>query len=1084
MVYGHWLLDYFTSLRHTNCCHPSSTVDMEWEEMLIYMIDRHTERACVEMILCLAPPYLRQLVLKPSQGLSAEDVVRILYKCCHLKGLSLEDCEGINVDAVVTLTRPWLTSLVTLNLAGCQTVTDKHVQELLKTCHGLRHVSVKNTEVTDSVFLLHPSLQSQLELTGQKQNKGSNPGWQCGLRTVDVSGCVRFTNIGLLHLASLTGPSLHSLLAQQTQVDFYGLLYLMGHSKLSAKHFVHNCRHTPTTTTTTTTILKFKPVNHESLEPEEDDDEGRLDLLQNLEPSHKEDVGKVLDDQEEHLMRHQPAVSWSGPHQEASSEIWAAGSPPDGIVGSPPVMRGHSDPQASVLGSPPVMHGYSDPQASVLLHKDAATHASASLRDCVRESYKSQQQNAVSESSVSQQYVVLQSLQNSVAQSSTAQVFHTTQNDVTQSSAPPQNDVTQSSAPPQNDVTQSFAPPQNDTQSSAPPQNDVTQSSTSPQNDVTQSTAPPQNDVTQSSTSLQNDVTQSSTAEHSPTAHPPNSHSVTQDTVSPTAVQPQISDSSGSCELLLVPLSVVESQSACPDRPPPCSTSMHLSSSSCPATSAACFAGAASQEDGAESVQTLSAAVNPDHPLSRNNSIQYQENQSFGSQGSGNNLGMTEGSDHKYWEGLGHRQKGNCADFDEGSGQVRVSCQRSGRVKDTERSCHMKDNERLDPYCDCERLHRLKDSEGSDCKPEGGRSDCERSGYHRKGTERSSDSLKDSESKSQTSPLEKLTPKASPLVESISPLEKPETSPSISPQANSSSPRFFSNTGGALAEKKASCTSRLSLPYPARMFSGCRLCMLSFSGNVCETSAGQFPVQCFRQFLTATSPKLKHLQLQLTELNLAWCEDVEEEKLNQSLILCPCLVSLRLRLCKVTNGTLRILARHCTAIESLDIAGGQELEDEGVVCLALALPGLTTLDLSNNGGLGDASVRALLMYCPCLKTVNFSCLSRITSLAFMPIVAGGDWAEWVASQRVFPSAPPQIPFPTLRLSDHVMHSKIIREWSVLHRSSVYGRSLSEVDLTYCNNMDDRGIKGVVTVCRGGLRVTDYYNQRVMPYAVP
>ncbi|XP_076453505.1 uncharacterized protein LOC143288762 [Babylonia areolata] len=263
VMYTHCLLDMFAA--HKQSKRPlDSNALLESEEMLTYLLDRHAERVCVELMVCLAPPYLRQLVLKPTHSLSTQDVVLILHKCRHLSALSLEECEDLDVGQVVTLTRPLLTSLVTVNVSGCLAVTDKQVQDLLRTCGSLRHLILNNTSITDSAFLLHPALQNYLELTGQKRKdeqsgwqcqlstanlswmckrKDGQSGWQCQLSTVDVSGCDNFTNTGLLHLASLTGPSLRSLLAQETKVDFYGLLYLSGHSKLSAKHFLRNLRH-------------------------------------------------------------------------------------------------------------------------------------------------------------------------------------------------------------------------------------------------------------------------------------------------------------------------------------------------------------------------------------------------------------------------------------------------------------------------------------------------------------------------------------------------------------------------------------------------------------------------------------------------------------------------------------------------------------------------------------------------------------------------------------------------------------------------------------------------------------------------
>ena len=75
-----------------------------------------------------------------------------------------------------------------------------------------------------------------------------------------------------------------------------------------------------------------------------------------------------------------------------------------------------------------------------------------------------------------------------------------------------------------------------------------------------------------------------------------------------------------------------------------------------------------------------------------------------------------------------------------------------------------------------------------------------------------------------------------------------------------------------------------------------------------------------------------------------------EERLNQALSLSPSLTSLSLRRCPVTQHTLQVMGTCCTALRHLDIAGADELQDEGIVCLATALPHLTVLDLSGNAG--------------------------------------------------------------------------------------------------------------------------------------
>ena len=51
---------------------------------------------------------------------------------------------------------------------------------------------------------------------------------------------------------------------------------------------------------------------------------------------------------------------------------------------------------------------------------------------------------------------------------------------------------------------------------------------------------------------------------------------------------------------------------------------------------------------------------------------------------------------------------------------------------------------------------------------------------------------------------------------------------------------------------------------------------------------------------------------------------------------------------------------------------------------------------------------------------------------------------------------------------------------VPHRSTTYGSCLQYVALDYCNNVEEVDMKVIVTACRGGLVVINYYKQRVLP----
>ena len=51
---------------------------------------------------------------------------------------------------------------------------------------------------------------------------------------------------------------------------------------------------------------------------------------------------------------------------------------------------------------------------------------------------------------------------------------------------------------------------------------------------------------------------------------------------------------------------------------------------------------------------------------------------------------------------------------------------------------------------------------------------------------------------------------------------------------------------------------------------------------------------------------------------------------------------------------------------------------------------------------------------------------------------------------------------------------------VPHRSATYGSCLQYVALDYCNNVEEVDMKIIVTACRGGLVVINYYKLKVLP----
>ncbi|XP_041356528.1 uncharacterized protein LOC121373819 [Gigantopelta aegis] len=215
----------------------------------------------------------------------------------------------------------------------------------------------------------------------------------------------------------------------------------------------------------------------------------------------------------------------------------------------------------------------------------------------------------------------------------------------------------------------------------------------------------------------------------------------------------------------------------------------------------------------------------------------------------------------------------------------------------------------------------------------------------------------------------------------------------------------------------------------------------------------------------------------IVDLDCSWCEDLTEEGVNLIASCCSALRVLNLRHCPATDKTLDLLADNCNLLENIELSGVQDITDVAVVNLVSHLPLLQVIDISWNFDLTDPSIVSLFLCCPLLRVAKLSGLKRLTSDAFTPIIS--DYSRWRKCQALF-----QFKNQERHLLDEMGEQQYSsdEEYDALylpHRSTVYAPSLQELELEYCNYIDDDKLQEIVGICHGSLTVIDYYCQKVV-----
>ncbi|KAJ8313411.1 hypothetical protein KUTeg_009039 [Tegillarca granosa] len=221
----------------------------------------------------------------------------------------------------------------------------------------------------------------------------------------------------------------------------------------------------------------------------------------------------------------------------------------------------------------------------------------------------------------------------------------------------------------------------------------------------------------------------------------------------------------------------------------------------------------------------------------------------------------------------------------------------------------------------------------------------------------------------------------------------------------------------------------------------------------------------------------------LTELDLSWCEDLTERGLNFLCTKCVKLKSLSLRHCSASDLTLRLMAENLQNLTFLNISGidtfgDHSIDDSSVISLVGNLHNLQYVDLSWNSGLMDSSIKALLSCCIQLKTAILSGLKRISSQPFLPIIS--DFDKWKKCRKLIKFKLKEREVLQKSGDPQLSSDEEYEDLYMPHRSTVYAPNLRFLDLEYCDQVTDKDLAEIVAVCRGSLQIIDYYREDVCP----
>ncbi|XP_070538474.1 uncharacterized protein [Ptychodera flava] len=222
----------------------------------------------------------------------------------------------------------------------------------------------------------------------------------------------------------------------------------------------------------------------------------------------------------------------------------------------------------------------------------------------------------------------------------------------------------------------------------------------------------------------------------------------------------------------------------------------------------------------------------------------------------------------------------------------------------------------------------------------------------------------------------------------------------------------------------------------------------------------------------------KYLATKIQNFDISWCEEVTDVGIRSVVESCTSLKSLSIRQCPTSDETLLCLADNCTKLTDLNLCGVGDIEDEVVVAIARQLSLLEKIDLSWNPNLTDVAISTLLLSCTLLKEAILCGLKCISSKPFLPIVA--DYPRWKRCKSLLSLKLKERKLLEENGDPHLSSDEEYEDLYIPHRSTTYSPCLRHIDMEYCNQIDDDLIAEIVAICRGTLKVRDYYGQQVEP----
>ncbi|KAK3095781.1 hypothetical protein FSP39_019008 [Pinctada imbricata] len=218
----------------------------------------------------------------------------------------------------------------------------------------------------------------------------------------------------------------------------------------------------------------------------------------------------------------------------------------------------------------------------------------------------------------------------------------------------------------------------------------------------------------------------------------------------------------------------------------------------------------------------------------------------------------------------------------------------------------------------------------------------------------------------------------------------------------------------------------------------------------------------------------------LESLDLSWCdEEVTQRGLN---VLCskegPNLKSLSLRMLPATNLTLALIAKNLWNLRSINLSSVKAINNESIISLVKSLRLLDCVDLSWNVDVGDEAVEAVLIYCTLLNTLVLSGLKRLTSTPFFAIIS--DIKQWKRCKSLLQYKHKEREILREMKEEHLSSDEEYEELHMPYRSTTYAANLKFLSLEYCDGIDDQKMQEIVAICRGSLKIVDYYSEDLEP----